>query len=340
MKMLGRDLAHEVAVIAEIGVNHEGDPEVASKLLAAAAEAGADAVKFQSYTTNRFISSADPERFARVTRFALDEAAHRRLAAEAQALGIVFMSSAITEDWVPLLAELSPVIKIASGDLTFEPVIRAAARTGKQVIISTGCGSLEEIEAAIGWVRDEIGAEALPERLALLHCVSAYPAPLEQCNLLSIPFLSEVTRLVVGWSNHVVGPDACHAAVALGAPLVEVHVTDRKTGRSFRDHELSFEPHELAALVRSLRGIRSALGSRGKAASEVERPVRDAIRKGIVAARELPAGSVLSESDLMFARPATEFPAHEFSQLIGARIVDAVPYGALLKRSNVVKKNV
>ncbi|MBM3521124.1 MAG: hypothetical protein FJX63_10250, partial [Alphaproteobacteria bacterium] len=145
MKLFGRDLDTDIAVIAEVGVNHEGNVDVASSLLRAAAEAGADAVKFQSYTPERFISPSDAERFARVTRFGLDEHAHRHLAAEAAELGIAFLSAAISEDWVPLLAELSPAIKIASGDLTFEPVFRAAARTGKPVIISTGCGSAEEV---------------------------------------------------------------------------------------------------------------------------------------------------------------------------------------------------
>ena len=127
MKLFGRNLETEVAVIAEVGVNHEGDVEVARDILRAAASAGADAVKFQSYTPERFVGTGDQARFDRVTRFGLDEAAHRSLAQTATELGIIFFSAAITEDWVPLIAELSPVIKIASGDLTFEPVIRAAA---------------------------------------------------------------------------------------------------------------------------------------------------------------------------------------------------------------------
>ena len=114
MKLFGRDLQADIAVIAEVGVNHEGNVEVAEGLVRAAAAAGADAVKFQSYTPDRFILPTDPERFARVTRFGLDETAHRHLAAVAQEAGITFFSAAITEDWVPLIAELSPVIKIAS----------------------------------------------------------------------------------------------------------------------------------------------------------------------------------------------------------------------------------
>lgn len=321
MNLFGKDLDTDIAVIAEVGVNHEGDVEVASALVRAAAEAGAAAVKFQSYTPERFISPADAERFARVTRFGLDESAHRRLAAEAAELGIAFLSAAISEDWVPLLAELSPAIKIASGDLTFEPVIRAAARTGKPVIISTGCGTAEEVDRAVSWVREEIGAEALPQRLALMHCVSAYPTPIEQANLRAIPFLAERTGLTVGWSNHVIGGDACMAAVALGASLIEVHITDCKTGRAFRDHELSFEPAELAALTASLRCVRASLGTYGKSPAAAEAPVCAAIRKGAIAARPLAADTVLTADDLMFARPGTHFQAPDLPRLLGRRLV-------------------
>ncbi len=178
MKLFDKDLNREIAVIAEIGVNHEGDVEVASKLVRLAAEAGADAVKFQTFTPARYASASDPARLERVTGFALDEAAHRRLAKEAESHGIAFFSTPVTEDVVPLLDELCSAFKIASGDLTFEPVIRAAASRGKPVVLSTGLGTLEEVDRAVGWVRDEVGEQALAERLVLMHCISAYPTPI------------------------------------------------------------------------------------------------------------------------------------------------------------------
>lgn len=324
MKIFGRDTDHEIAVIAEIGVNHEGNVEAAAALVRAAAAAGADAVKFQSYTPHRFISPADAERFARVTRFGLDEAAHRHLADVARQAGIVFFSAAISEDWVDLIAELSPVIKIASGDLSFEKVIRSAAATGRQVIVSTGCGSVEDVDQAVSWVKDEIGPAALKDRLALLHCISVYPAPVEQTNLRSIPFMAERYGLTTGWSNHVIGPDACLAAVALGAKIVEVHVTDRREGRTFRDHELSFEPNELADLVVRLRQVASALGRAGKFVAPVEEAMRPAIRKGLVAARDLPAGTIIQDADVIFARPNGAFGAAGLSQIIGRRLNTSV----------------
>jgi N-acetylneuraminate synthase/N,N'-diacetyllegionaminate synthase len=335
MKLFGRDLSSDVVVVAEIGVNHEGDVEAAARLIRLAHEAGADAVKIQSYTPERFASSADPVRQRRVRRFCLDRDAHYRLAAEAKRLGACFFSSAITEDVVPLLAELFPAIKVASGDVNFEPTVRGAAATGKPVILSTGNSTTEEIDQAVRWCREEIGAASMPERVVLLHCVSAYPTPIEQANLLTIPFLRERFGLVTGYSNHVVGSEAVLAAVALGAHMVEVHVTDRREGREFRDHAISFEPAELAGLTASVRRVAASLGRPGKYLQPAELEIRTAMRKGIVAARDLAAGTLLTNEDLMYARPATEFAASELPTLVGRRLTVKLRCGELIPRAAV-----
>ena len=187
MELFGKDLDREVAVVAEIGVNHEGDPDAAINLLRLAAKTGVDAVKFQSYSPSRYASASDPARLDRVTRFALDEATHGKLAQESARLNIPVFSTPVTEDVVPMLDKLFPAFKIASGDLTFEPVIRETAKTGKPVILSTGLGTMEEIELAIHWFQQEVGEDNLRDRLVLMHCVSAYPTPIEEANLRSIP---------------------------------------------------------------------------------------------------------------------------------------------------------
>lgn len=335
MKLFGKDLDQSVVVVAEIGVNHEGSVDAASDLIRSAHEAGADAVKLQSYTPKRFASSADPVRQERVRKFCLDRAAHYRLAEVAERLGAQLFSAAITEDVIPLLAELFPAIKVASGDLNFEPIVRAAAATGKPVILSTGNSTVEEIEQALVWCREEVGDERLRERIALLHCVSAYPAPVEQANVLSIPFLRQRFGLVTGYSNHVLGTEAVLAAVALGARLIEVHVTDRRAGREFRDHAMSFEPAELAALVVSVRKVASSLGEFGKPLQPSEMAIRVAMRKGVVAARNLAAGTVLTREDLMYARPASEFPAVELPQLVGKRLTVPIREGELIPRAGI-----
>ena len=335
MELFGKNIDQAVTIVAEIGVNHEGDPEVAERLVRLAAKAGADAVKFQTFTPARYASASDQARLARVTGFALDQATHRRLAKVADDVGIVMFSTAVSDDVVPFLAELFPVVKIASGDLDFEPVIRAAARCGRPVILSTGLGTLDEIDQAIGWFREEVG-ENVRDRLVLMQCVSAYPTPIEEASVLSVPFLREHTGLRVGYSNHVIGPEASYAAVAQGANLIEVHFTDCKEGREFRDHALSCNPDDLAHLVVTLPRIRASLGEVGKVRQPSEVGNLTAVRKGVIAARDLPADHTLTRDDMMFARPQTEFAASEIDSLVGRTLTLPLKLGELVRQSGVV----
>ncbi len=335
MKLFDKDLNQDVVYVAEIGVNHEGSVEAASEMIRLAADAGADAVKFQTYTPERYASASDPERLERVGTFALDAEAHHRLAGEAASIGVPMFSSALTEDVVPLLDELFPAIKIASGDLTFEPVIRAAARTGKPVILSTGAGALEEVDTAVGWIRDEIGDTPLAERLVVLQCVSAYPASIETANVAVVRELAERYRVPAGYSNHVIGTEACLAAIALGATMIEAHFTDRKTGRTFRDHELSLEPAEFAELVRQGNLVRQAIGDGQKRVQPDEAELRNAIRKGVVAARDLPDGTILTRDDLMFARPAHDIAAGDIDTLLGRSLSKPLTLGETVTKAAV-----
>jgi N-acetylneuraminate synthase/N,N'-diacetyllegionaminate synthase len=203
------------------------------------------------------------------------------------------------------------------------------------VILSTGTAVLEEVEQAVAWFAGTAGDAALAERLALMHCISAYPTPIEQANVRSVPFLKQHFGLTTGFSNHVVGPEAVLAAVALGAQLIEVHFTDQKEGRTFRDHALSFDADDLAALVNSVARVRASLGTPGKSMQPCEDEVRLAIRKGVVAARDLAVGTTLTEDDLMYARPATEFPAGELSSLVGRTAIQEIAKGNLIRRDAV-----
>lgn len=327
MKLFGKNLDETVAVVAEIGLNHEGDVAAAERLITLAAQSGADAVKLQTYTPERYASASDPQRLARVTQFALSEEAHLQLATHAAKLGIPLFSTALTEDVVGFLSRWCPAIKIASGDVTFEPVIRAAIRTGKPVILSTGNCTTDEIDQALKWCSLELDEIALNDRLILMHCVAAYPVPIEQANVSSVQFLRQRYGLTTGYSNHVIGAEAVLAAVALGARLIEVHFTDQREGREFRDHALSFEPHDLKSLMRSVERVKASLGRFGKEIQPCELPLRDVIRKGVVAARALSAETVLSADDLMWARPATGVKAAEWPALIGKRLVRALRRG-------------
>lgn len=330
MELFGHDLTSHVVVVAEIGVNHEGDESKALELIKLAAGTGCDAVKLQSYTPHRLTSTSDPTRFERVSRFGLSWESHARLLEAAAGAGITVFSTPASEDWVPLLDGVCPALKIASADLDFEPVVTACAATDKPLILSTGMASEDKIETALGWVR-RVRGDDLAGSVALLHCVSAYPAPDDELNLLSVPYLQQHFGLDVGYSHHGTSAPPCLAAVALGARILEVHFTDQRAGRSFRDHSLSFEPAELRRLVEEVRVVDSALGQPGKRIQPSEVEVAKTAGKGVVAATDLPAGTTLTTEHLMFARPATGFPAAQVEELVGRKLLRDLGFGNVIR---------
>ena len=335
MRLFGKQLDHEVAVIAEIGVNHEGSLDKAIALMRLSHHAGADAAKFQTFTPERYASVSNPARLEQIRSFDLGETGFRILAEEAATIGFPIFSTAASEDVVPLLDELFPVIKIASGDIDFEPVIRAAAGTGKPVILSTGLATMDELKTAIDWFCDAARTDNVRDRLMLMQCVSAYPTPADQAHVRAVSYLADETGLRIGYSNHVIGIEPCLAAVALGACIIETHFTDCKTSREFRDHALSSDPDDMRRLVAMIPVVRASLGEYGKVRQPGELENLDAVRKGVVAARDLKAGTLLSRDDLMFARPGSEIPASEVDSLPGARLTGAVKKVAVIRKTDL-----
>ena len=336
MKLFGKDLDKDIVIIAEIGVNHEGSIESAMNLIRLAYESGADAVKFQSYTPERFITSDDKERMKRVKNFHLNESDHLKLISHATNLGIPFFSTAVTEDWIPFLKNNTEVIKIASGDITFEPTIRLAAKTGKPVILSTGGANMQEIRKAIDWFKDSSENKEIKDKLIIMHCVSAYPTPLERANLYSINYLKEQTGLTVGYSNHVQGTIAPLIAMGLGANVIEVHFTDSRENKIFHDHALSLNPSELKDIVDSSKKIKLSLGEYKKVCLDIEKDNILLIRKGLVAGKEIKAGKIIDKEDLMYARPATEFNSGELLSLIGKVCSSDIEKGHKITKKNIL----
>lgn len=316
-------------IIAEIGSNHNGDMDLCRRLVDEARRAGADAVKFQSWSKDSLICRAEYGRNTSYTdkhrhfgtlaemveKYAFTPAQHRAIAAHCRQAGIAFLSSPFSPAEVDLLAELAvPAFKIASMDVNHFGLLEYVGAQGKPVILSTGMATLGEIERALDALR-----RGGTREIALLHCVSLYPPPPDSIHLRNIPMLREAFDVPVGFSDHTAGTGVGAAAVALGACLIEKHFTLDKTLPGW-DHWLSAEPPELAALVRDAAMVHRALGSAQRVVGEAELAKRRQFRRRAVAGRALRRGAVLRAEDLAFKRPGTGIGPDEAMFAIGRRL--------------------
>jgi N,N'-diacetyllegionaminate synthase len=329
------DLDETILLIAEIGNNHEGHMDLAERLVEAAAAAGADAVKFQTFRTDHYVSRSDAVRYERLKRFELDASQFAALSALARRLDVLFISTPFDLQSVDVLEPLVDAYKIASGDNTFYPLLDAVAATGKPVLISSGLSDLDVIDRAVCRVRAAWERSRRASELAILHCVSAYPTALEQANIRSIDVLSDRYGCTVGYSDHTVGNDAAVIAVARGARIVEKHFTLDKNYSDFRDHHLSADPDDLRNLVVRVRAASLALGSADKRVQSCEQPALAAMRRSIVAAADLPAGHIVTWNDLTWIRPAGGLPPGDEHYLLGRPLVRGVTFGELLQKDDV-----
>jgi N,N'-diacetyllegionaminate synthase len=326
------DTNETVLLVAEIGNNHEGEIKVAKELVVRAAEAGAHAVKFQTYKTERFMGSADAARFERMKRFELTYDQFAELAKDARANGLLFMSTPLDMQSADFLTGIVDAFKIASGDNTFFPLIARVARTGKPMIVAAGLSELDEVKQTVEFVRSQPGAS---DELAVLHCVSAYPAPPEQVNLRAIATLDSTLDCTVGYSDHTIGIDAATLAVGLGARVIEKHFTLDHNFSEFRDHQLSANPEELTELARRLREAEKLVGESGKHVQPAEDEGRITMRRSIVASRDLPAGTVLAEEDVMWIRPGGGLAPGKESVLLGRRLLQPLAFAEPFDPANV-----
>lgn len=338
MKIGSHDLDRRILLVAEIGVNHEGDFAVARQLIRQAASAGADAVKFQAYYPKelRFISpQADPDRFQRAQKNALSWEQFRFLANDACEAGVLFLCTYFDVETIEALADLVPALKVASGDLTNLELIRAVARSGKPVLLSTGMGDDRNIAGALD-VLSLGGRASLADRVVLLQCTSSYPCPPEQAQLRAIPYLERRFDLRTGYSDHTIGILAGQTAAALGACVIEKHFTDRKTGRTFRDHALSVEPAEFRQLVEAVRDIEALLGVKEKVVQPAEQENLVLMRRSIGVRRTVPEGTRLTPDLLIALRPATGWPADEVDALVGRVLARPLEAGQLITAEDLL----
>lgn len=327
MRVGGFDTDRRLMVVAEIGNNHEGSVSVAEEMVRQAAAAGADAVKFQIFRTQSFVRPSDAERFKRLQGFELPPAAVVSLAALAKSLGLLFISTPLDLESAAVLEPLVDVFKIASGDNTFYPLIDRVVSTGKPLIVSCGLTDANQVERTVATIDEGWRRRGLTGDLALLHCVSAYPAPPDQIHLRAIGALAARFSRTVGYSDHTLGIEASVLAVACGARIIEKHFTLDKDYSSFRDHQLSADPPEMAQLVQRARAASVLLGDGEKRVQPCEEAGVTAMRRSIAAVADLPEAHVLTETDLVWLRPAGGLPPGDEHQVLGRALRRAVQAG-------------
>lgn len=288
--------------IAELGMNHNGDLELAHRLVAAAADAGADAVKFQSFRTDRFLSPDIPDHEER-RAYELPISAFLELARHAKDRGILAFSTPLDAESADELATTGvPCFKLASCDLTNTPLIEHVARYGRPTIMSTGFSTLDEISTAVEAFR-RTGNDAL----ILMHCVAVYPTPLELSDVHSLATLREAFDRPVGLSDHSIGVTAATAATALGAAIIEKHFTLDRSLPGY-DHAMSETPESFAAVVTAVHEMHTALGDGRLARSEVEQERTATARRSLYWRRDLNAGHVVTSDDIDMLRPGHGMP--------------------------------
>jgi len=325
-------------LIAEAGVNHNGDLGMARRLVDVAAAAGADAVKFQTFRADRLATAEAPKaayqaattgksesQVEMLRRLELSEEAHHELFEYARSKGVMFLSTPFDEGCADFLEQLGvPGFKAPSGEVTNWPFLEYLARKGRPILLSTGMATLGEVEGAVQAL-SRVGS--IP--FALFHCVSNYPAEPAQVNLRAMHTLQAAFGVPVGYSDHTLGIEVSLAAVALGACLVEKHFTLDRTLPG-PDHRASLEPDELTRLVVGIRKVEAALGNGRKVPTPAEMETRTVARKSLVAARDLAVGTVLSPETLASKRPGSGLPPSFLGHLLGRRLKQAVKANTLL----------
>lgn len=324
-----------VLFIAEAGVNHNGSLDRALAMVEAAAKAGADAIKFQTFSAEKLVSplarkadyqareTGEGGQFEMLKALELSEDDHRALFARCAEAGIEFMSTPFDSEAVDFLVALGMKrLKVPSGEITNIPFLKHLAAKRLPVILSTGMADMDEI--------DEAAALFDPAQLTILHCTSNYPASPADVNLRAMASIATHTGLPVGYSDHTLGLAVSTAAVAMGAVVIEKHFTlDR--GLSGPDHSASLEPEELAALLRQVRDVEAALGSEIKAPTASELPVRDVARRSVCMTRDLAAGEGISADDLVLLRPGTGIAPKHLDELPGRTLSRAIAAGTPLQ---------
>lgn len=320
---------NKIFIIAEAGVNHNGSIEIAKSLIDVAVEAGADAVKFQTFKAEKLVSkntqkanyqkkttNQDESHYQMIKKLELDADAHKELMTYCANKNIMFLSTPFDHDSINLLNELGlELFKIPSGEITNLPYLRQIGILNKRVILSTGMSNLGEIESALEIL---ISSGTKKENITVLHANTAYPTPMTDVNLRAMQSIAKAFSVNIGYSDHTLGIEVAIAAVAMGAHVIEKHFTLNKE-MDGPDHKASLEPSELSEMIKSIRNIENALGSNIKKPSKSEIENIPVARKSIIVSKKIIAGDLLSTNNLTVKRPGTGISPMRWDEVIGQR---------------------
>jgi sialic acid synthase SpsE len=331
----------EPYIIAEIGANHNGDMDMARKMIDAAVECGCDAVKFQSWSPDSLVSREEYDRNQKyndsakkhfgslremIEKYYLRTEQHYELEAYCREKNVDFCSTPFSNDEADLLEDLkTPFYKVASMDINNLEFLKYLASKGKPVILSTGMSTLGEIEAAINVIN-----KAGNDEIILLHCISIYPPLYEDIHLNNITMLQQTFGYPVGFSDHTIGFSIPLASVALGACVIEKHFTLDKDLPGW-DHEISANPEEMKIICEQSRNIVRSMGSFKRIVSAAETAKKDKFRRSAVTRAAMNSGHIVSEQDLDFKRPGTGIQPEEMKYLVGRKVKNDIAEGELLK---------
>jgi len=330
--MNGIDISKRVFIIAEAGVNHNGDINLAYKLADVAKEAGADAVKFQTFKAENVVSKladkaeyqkkttgSDKSQLEMIKKLELSFDDFIKLKKYCDKKEIMFLSTPFDHHSIDFLYDLVNIYKIPSGEIINGPYLKHIAAKNKPIIMSTGMANLGEVEEAINTIRS-VNSEA---QISLLHCTTNYPTPYEEVNLKAMQTLAAAFRLPVAYSDHTLGIEVPVAAVAMGAKIIEKHFTlDKKLPGP--DHKASLEPDELKEMVKAIRNIEKALGDGIKRPNKSEVEIMKVVRKSLIANRDIRAGEVIKESDIAVKRPGTGILPKFKNIIIGMKLINDI----------------
>lgn len=318
-------------IIAEIGNNHEGDFHLAKKMILAAAKSGADAVKFQTFIPNYYVTSSNIERIKRLKSFQLSNKEFIQLSNFANECGVLFFSTPFDLESADFLNQIQPIFKISSGDNTFYPLIDTISNFRKPTIISTGLTLNENIDMLYSRILKNWETKNIKSELALMHCVSSYPVPIEEANLNKIKtMIKNYPKATIGYSDHTIGIEASIYAVSIGAKIIEKHFTIDKNYSDFRDHQISADPQEFKNLVSSIRKIEVLKGTGDLILQDCEKEIKMELRRSIAAKINLKEGDQITYDKLTWVRPGSGIAPGNENLIIGKFLAKEVLQGQLI----------